>query len=197
MTKAKVTEIILYILIVTMIFFILGNYKYQPSLSADELEAVETFNELKEAQSNFVEKNEYQSNSIDLSLYKVNSGYSDLLLVIQDLLGLNAVSGYFNEETREAIQQLQAENELELTAEIDDATFKTILKETLPLSAEELKNRADLVRLLQDELNLTVDGVLGAGTIDEIEQLKEELGSEEEILLDDTVLLYIIEQLYN
>ena len=197
MTKAKVTEIILYILIVTMIFFILGNYKYQPSLSADELEAVETFNELKEAQSKFVEKNEYQSNSIDLSLYKVNSGYSDLLLVIQDLLGLNAVSGYFNEETREAIQQLQAENELELTAEIDDATFKTILKETLPLSAEELKNRADLVRLVQDELNLTVDGVLGAGTIDEIEQLKEELGSEEEILLDDTVLLYIIEQLYN
>src|SRR5699024_3482394 len=178
-----------------MIFFILGNYKYQPALSADELEAVETFNELKEAQSAFVEKNAHKSSSIDLSLYKVNSGYSDLLLVIQDLLGLKAVSGYFNEETRQAIQQLQAENELELTGEIDDATFKTILKETLPLAANELKDRADLVRLLQDELNLTVDGVLGAGTIEEIEQLKEELESEEEILLDDTVLLYIIEQL--
>lgn len=195
MTKTKAAEIFLYLLIVTMIFFILGNYKYQPSLSPDELEAVETFNELKEAQSSFVEKNEYQSGSIDLSTYRVNSGYSDLLLTIQDLLELNAVSGYFNDETREAVQQLQAENELELTGEIDEATFKAILKETLPLSEDELKNRADLVRLLQDELNVTVDGVLGAGTIEEIELLKEELDSEEEILLDDTVLIYIIEQL--
>lgn len=187
-----------------MILFILGNYKYQPALSADELAAVEELQHMRELQAGFVEKTETninKFNAIDLSQYKVNSGYSDLLLLIQDLLQLNAVSGYYNEETAQAIRELQQAANLEVTGEIDEASFLVIMEQTLPLSEDELRVRGDLIRLLQRQFNLEADGVIGESTRHAIEQLKVDLNPNETTLLYDAALVneaviaYVIEQL--
>lgn len=184
-----------------MILFILGNYKYQPALSADELEAVEEINELKEVQTRFVEKNDNEFARIDLTQYKVNSGYSDLLLLIQDLLQLDVVSGYYNEETEQAIRELQEASNLEVTGQIDEASFEKIMTETLPLSEAELMERGDLIRLLQRQFNLDEDGVIGDSTRHAIEQLKLDLNQNESkpvydtALINEDVVTYIIEQL--
>lgn len=52
----KTIEYVLYIAIVSIIFFILANYKYQPTLSADEFEAIERVKELTVDQEDFVKK---------------------------------------------------------------------------------------------------------------------------------------------
>jgi len=195
MNKIKIAEISLYVLMICMVFFILGNYKYQPSLSADELEAVEELNELKLAQAGFVEKSENELANIDLAHYKVNSGYSDLLLLIQDLLQLDAVSGYYNEETEHAIRAFQQTHELEETGQLDEASFVQIMTSTLPISEEELNNYHEVVRLFQRELNLDADGLLGDATTEAIKELKKELDTDEPVLIDDAVLAYMIEHL--
>src|SRR5699024_817248 len=195
MNKIKIAEISLYVLMICMVFFILGNYKYQPSLSADELEAVEELNELKLAQAGFVEKSENELANIDLAHYKVNSGYSDLLLLIQDLLQLDAVSGYYNEETEHAIRAFQQTHELEETGQLDEASFVQIMTSTLPISDEELNNYHEVVRLFQRELNLDADGLLGDATTEAIKELKKDLDQDEPVLIDDAVLAYIIEHL--
>lgn len=194
--KLKITEYILYLLIVCMIFFILSNYKYQPSLSADELKAVEELNELKASQADFVEKNENVLVSIDLENYKVNTGYSDLLLLIQDLLELDTVSGYYNQETEESIRAFQKKHQLKETGKIDDASFAKIVSTTLPLSEEDLHQHRELVRLFQKVLNLNADGLLGDGTINAIRELKNDLQDDDNPeLVNDVLLVYLIKHL--
>lgn len=198
--KQKLIEFALYVAIVSMILFILGNYKYQPALSADELEAVEQFNEVKTVQTDFVTKNESDFAPIDLTNYKVNSGYSDLLLLIQDLLQVQAVSGYYNEQTAEAVRVVQQAAQLEVTGEIDEETLAAIMDEVLPLSETELRSRGDLVRLIQQQLNLPDDGMMGESTRQALEQLKMDLQSDEENLvydglINEAVMTYLIEQL--
>lgn len=195
MNKIKIVEISLYLLMIGMVFFILGNYKYQPSLSADELEAVEELKELKVAQEGFVEKNEYELANIDLTDYKVDTGYSDLLLLIQDLLQLDVVSGYYNEETERAIRELQATHKLKETGTLDEASFVQMMKTTLPISETELNNYHEVVRLLQRELNVDADGLLGDTTTEAIKELKKELDTDEPALVDDAVLGYVIDRL--
>lgn len=200
--KLKATEIALYTLIVVMIFFILGNYKYQPTLSAEEKEAVEELNQIKANQESFVAKNSsnHTFGEIDLSHYNVNSGYSELLLLIQDLLQLDVISGYYNDETKQALIELQEKHDLEVTGKVDELTFSKIMEETLPLSADELRNHGYLVRLLQRQINLADDGILGDVTIQSIKQLQADLNQDEKtiedtILVDDTVITYVIEHL--
>lgn len=200
--KLKATEIALYTLIVVMIFFILGNYKYQPTLSAEEKEAVEELNQIKANQESFVAKNSsnHAFGEIDLSHYNVNSGYSELLLLIQDLLQLDVISGYYNDETKQALIELQKKHDLEVTGKVDELTFSKIMEETLPLSADELRNHGYLVRLLQRQINLADDGILGDVTIQSIKQLQADLNQDEKtiedtILVDDTVITYVIEHL--
>lgn len=200
--KLKATEIALYTLIVVMIFFILGNYKYQPTLSAEEKEAVEELNQIKANQESFVAKNSsnHTFGEIDLSHYNVNSGYSELLLLIQDLLQLDVISGYYNDETKQALIELQEKHDLEVTGKVDELTFSKIMEETLPLSADELRNHGYLVRLLQRQINLADDGILGDVTIQSIKQLQADLNQDEKtiedtILIDDTVITYVIEHL--
>lgn len=200
--KLKATEIALYTLIVVMIFFILGNYKYQPTLSAEEKEAVEELNQIKANQESFVAKNSsnHTFGEIDLSHYNVNSGYSELLLLIQDLLQLDVISGYYNDETKQALIELQEKHDLEVTGKVDELTFSKIMEETLPLSADELRNHGYLVKLLQRQINLADDGILGDVTIQSIKQLQADLNQDEKtiedtILVDDTVITYVIEHL--
>src|SRR5699024_5251078 len=195
MNKIKIAEISLYVLMICMVFFILGNYKYQPSLSADELEAVEELKDLKLAQEGFVEKSENELANIDLDRYNVNSGYSDLLLLIQDLLQLEAVSGYYNAETEKTIRELQKTHKLKETGTLDEALFVQIMKTTLPISETELKDYHEVVRLLQRELNLDADGLVGDSTIEAIKELKKELDTNEADLIDDAVLAYVIDRL--
>lgn len=194
--KLKITEYILYLLIVSMIFFILSNYKYQPFLSADELAAVKELNELKASQEDFVEKNTNVLASIDLENYKVNSGYSDLLLLIQDLLELDIVSGYYNQETEESIRAFQKKHNLQVTGEIDDASFAKIISTSLPLSEEELHQHHELVRLFQHVLNLNADGLVGEATINAIKELKNDLSDDDNSeFINDVLLAHLIEQL--
>lgn len=199
--KIRIAQYVLYTLIVVMIFFILGNYKYQPILSADEVKAIEEVKELREVQEDFITKSNSPFSNIDLSIYKVNSGYSDLLLIIQDLLQLKSVSGYYNEETVIAIENIQQKAQLEVTGEIDEDTFIAIMDKTLPLSESDLRTRGDFVRILQRQFNLADDGILGESTRQAIEQLKIDLHAGDQTLvydvnlIDDTIMAYIIGQL--
>lgn len=191
----KTIEYLLYVAIIGMIFFILANYKYQPTLSADEFEAIEKVKEISVDQEAFVKKNETVLSQIDLAQYNVHNGYSDLLLVIQELLNLNVASGYYNEETERAIKQIQQTNELETSGKLDEETFLLIMDDALPLSVDDLQKRSNLVRLFQRELNLQEDGVFGEHTREAIVQLKSDLDADPATFIDDTVMSYVIEQL--
>ena len=191
----RAAEYVLYILIVSMIFFILGNYKYQPTLSAEELEAVEEVQELVVVQEGFVEKNESLLSQINVADYNVDAGYSDLLLLVQELLTLDIISGYYNSETEEAFREIQRANNIEETGKLEQETFMSIMEDVLPLSSENLRQHPNLVRLFQRELNLHEDGACGEHTEQSIIKLREEVSDQHNGLVDDAVLAYIIERL--
>lgn len=191
----KLIEYGLYVVIVSIIFFILANYKYQPSLSADEFEAIDRVEKLTVVQEDFVKQNESELRHIDLSEYNIDHGYSELLLLIQELLDVVAVSGYYNEETEQAIREIQQMNGLEVTGKLEEETFALVMQDALPLSVDDLQNRGNLVRLFQRGLNLQEDGVFGEHTREAIVQLKEDLEADPSTFIDETVMNYVIEQL--